>query len=410
MNRRVVITGMGAVTPLGNDIKSFWEAIKNGVCGIGPITAYDTSDSKVKLAAEVKIDPSKYLSPAEIKKMDSFTVLAMIAANEAIKDSGISCENADPDRCGVLVSSGIGGISTIIREHSKSLEKGYDRVSPFFIPMSIINMASGRIAINTGFHGQASSVVTACAGSANAVGDAMRMIRHGYLDAVICGGTESAVLPLTIGGFTSMKALCETDDPSRASIPFDLERSGFVLGEGAGILVLEELEHAKRRGANIYAEVCGYGVTCDAYHITAPEPTGKYGAEAMRLAISDAGISCGDIDYINAHGTSTPLNDKCETLAVKTTFGEHAKKLKISSTKSMTGHLLGAAGAVETIICALAAKDGFIPATINYKVPDPECDLDIVPNEGISRSVKYAMSNSFGFGGHNVSLVISRFD
>lgn len=410
MNRRVVITGMGAVTPLGNDIKSFWDSIKRGDCGIGPITAYDTSNTKVKLAAEVKIDPSEYLSPADIKKMDNFTILAIIAANEALNDSGINSENADPNRCGVIVSSGIGGISTIIREHNRSLEKGADRVSPFFIPMSIVNMAAGRIAINTGFHGQASAVVTACAGSANAVGDAMRMIRHGYLDAVICGGTESAVMPLTIGGFTSMRALCETDDPNRASIPFDLERNGFVMGEGAGILVLEELEHAQRRGAKIYAEVSGYGVTCDAFHITAPEPTGKYGAEAMRLALSDAGIAPGDIDYINAHGTSTQLNDKGETQAVKDTFGKYATSVKISSTKSMTGHLLGASGAVETIICALAVKEGFIPATINYMVPDPECDLDVVPNVGLRQRLKYAMSNSFGFGGHNVSLVISHFD
>jgi 3-oxoacyl-[acyl-carrier-protein] synthase II len=398
------------VTPLGNNVKTFWDSIKKGVCGTGPITAYDTSETKVKLAAEVKIDPSEYLPPADIKKMDSFTVLAMIAANEALEDSGISCDNADPNRCGVLVSSGIGGIKTIIREYNKSLEKGYDRVSPFFIPMAIVNMASGRIAIKTGFHGQASAVVTACAGSANAIGEAMRMIRHGYLDAVVCGGTESAIMPLTIGGFTSMRALCETDDPGRASIPFDLERSGFVMGEGAGILVLEELEHAKRRGAKIYAEVSGYGVTCDAYHITAPEPTGEYGSEAMRLALMDAGIGPSDIDYINAHGTSTPLNDKGETQAVKATFGKYATRLKISSTKSMTGHLLGAAGAVETIICALAVKEGFIPATINYRVPDPECDLDIVPNAGLQQSVKYAMSNSFGFGGHNVSLVISHYD
>lgn len=410
MNRRVVITGIGAVTPLGNDIQSFWDSIKKGACGISPITAYDTSETRVKLAAEVKIDVSKYIPQTEAKKMDGFTILAMIAADEAIKDSGLTGENTDTNRCGVIVSSGIGGISTILREHTRGMERGYDRVSPFFIPMSIVNMASGRIAIDYGFHGCASAVVTACAGSANAVGDAMRMIRHGYLDAVVCGGTESAIMPLTIGGFTSMRALTETDDPTRASIPFDMERSGFVMGEGAGILVLEDLENAKRRGAKIYAEITGYGVTCDAYHITAPEPTGKYGAEAMKQALADSGLEPQDVDYINAHGTSTPLNDKGETTAVKTAFGEHAKKLKISSTKSMTGHLLGAAGAVETIICALAVKDGFIPATINYKVPDPECDLDIVPNIGINKSIRHAMTNSFGFGGHNVSLIISRFD
>jgi 3-oxoacyl-[acyl-carrier-protein] synthase II len=410
MNRRVAITGIGTVNPLGNDKDIFWESLKKGVCGIGPITTYDTSESKVKLAAEVKIDITDYYTPIEARKHDRFTILACIAAAEALKDSGITAENTDFNRCGVIVSSGIGGITTITQEQMKGVEKGFDRVSPFFIPMSIANMAAGRIAIESGFHGYASCVVTACAGSANSIGDAMRLIRHGYLDAALCGGTESAVMPLAIGGFTSMKAVTQSNDPNRASIPFDLERSGFVLGEGAGIVMLEELEHAQNRGANIYAVLSGYSTTCDAYHITAPDPTCKYWISAMREAIEDAGLKPEDIDYINAHGTSTLPNDKCETLAVKGLFGERAKDIPMSSTKSMTGHLLGAAGAVETIICALAVKEGFVPATINYKVPDPECDLDIVPNIGRYQSVRHVITNSFGFGGHNASLVISRYE
>ncbi|NLO47402.1 MAG: beta-ketoacyl-ACP synthase II [Clostridiales bacterium] len=410
MNRRVAITGIGTVNPLGNEKKSFWASLQKGVCGIGPITTYDTSQSKVTLAAEVKIEVTDYYTSVEARKLDRFTLLASIAAAEALKDSELTTENIDFNRCGVIVSSGIGGITTIAQEQMRGIEKGFDRVSPFFIPMSIANMAAGRIAIESGFHGYASCIVTACAGSANAIGDAMRQIRHGYLDAVLCGGTESAVMPLAIGGFTSMKAVSQSSDPNRASIPFDLERNGFVLGEGAGIIMLEELEHAKERGANIYAVLSGYGTTCDAYHITAPDPTCKYWIKTMRDAITDAGLKTEDIGYINAHGTSTPPNDKCETLAVKGLFGENAKDVPMSSTKSMTGHLLGAAGAVETIICALAVKEGFIPATINHKVFDPECDLDIVPNTGRYQSIKHAMTNSFGFGGHNASLVISRYE
>jgi 3-oxoacyl-[acyl-carrier-protein] synthase II len=295
MNRRVAITGIGTVNPLGNNCKTFWEAIRNGTCGIGPITAYDTSESKVKLAAEVKIEIADYYTPVESRKLDRFTLLACIAASEALSDSGITSENTDLDRCGVVVSSGIGGITTIAQEQMKGAEKGFDRVSPFFIPMSIANMAAGRIAIESAFHGYSSCVVTACAGAGNSIGDAMRLIRHGYLDAMLCGGTESAVMPLAVGGFTSMKAVTYSSDPNRASIPFDLERSGFVLGEGAGILMLEELEHAKNRGAKIYAELTGYGTTCDAYHITAPDPTSKYWVGSMQMAVSDAGLSLGDI-------------------------------------------------------------------------------------------------------------------
>ncbi|MDR1116704.1 MAG: beta-ketoacyl-ACP synthase II [Oscillospiraceae bacterium] len=410
LNRRVVITGMGALTPLGNDKDTFWASIRQGRCGIAPITLFDTSNHKAKLAAEVKVDGSDYLPAGEVRKMDRFTMHAVIAADEALRDSGITGENADPGRCGVIVASGIGGLGTIEREQMRGTEKGFDRVSPYFIPMSISNMAAGRISISSGFRGHSEAVVTACAGGVNAIGDAMRMIRHGYLDAVLCGGAEGCITPLAIGGFTSMKALSESGDPNRASIPFDLDRDGFVMGEGAGILMLEELEHARKRGAKIYAEVTGYAATCDAYHITAPDPTGQGGADAMRLAVEDAGLRSEDIGYINAHGTSTPLNDKGETLAVKKVFGDKAYGIPISSTKSMTGHLLGAAGAIEAIICAYAVKDGFIPATINYEKPDPDCDLDIVPNVGRSAPVKHAMSNSLGFGGHNASIIISRYD
>ena len=410
MNRRVVITGMGAVTPVGNDVKSFWKNVQAGVCGIAPITLYDTSGQKVKLAGEVKGDIGDDISPAEKRKMDRFTLLACAAANEALRDSGITPDNADMTRCGVMVSSGIGGLGTIEREQVKGVEKGFDRVSPFFIPMTIVNMAAGRIAIQSGFQGYSASVVTACAGGSNAIGDTFRMIRHGYLDAVLCGGAEGCVTPLAIGGFTSMKALSNAEDIDRASIPFDKERSGFVLGEGAGILMLEELTHAQKRGAKIYAEVTGYGATCDAYHITAPKPNGEGGAEAMRMAIQDAGLMPADIDYINAHGTSTNLNDKGEAAAIHEVFGERAGCIPVSSTKSMTGHLLGAAGAAEAIVCALSVQNDYVHENINYKEPDPECELDIVTGGGRKTTLCHALSNSLGFGGHNAALVISKFE
>lgn len=406
--RRVVITGMGAVSPLGNSIDELWSNVKAGKCGIREITRYDTSDMKVKVAAEVDLEPKEHLHGSESKNMDRFALYALVAGRQAYYDSGITAENTNLDRCGTLVSSGIGGLPKIVQEQLRGMEKGFDRVSPFFIPMSISNMAAGRLAIEVGFRGYCTSIVTACASGANAIGDAMRMIRHGYLDAALCGGTESSVIPLAIGGFTSMRALHQGDDPNRASIPFDAERSGFVLGEGAGVIMLEEYEHAKARGAHIYAEITGYGTTCDAHHITAPDPEGYGAALAMKLALEDAGIAPSDMSYINAHGTSTELNDKAETVAVKAAFGDAAKQIPISSTKSMTGHLLGAAGGIESIICIKAVQDGFIPATINYKTPDPECDLDVVPNVGRAAALTHAMTNSLGFGGHNASIIFSK--
>ncbi len=409
--RRVVITGVGTVNPTGNTAAESWAAIRAGVCGIGPITHYDTSDMKVKLAGEVKnIDLAEKLGKREAKKMDRFTQLALVAADEAMADSGLDREQEDLTRCGVICSSGIGGFETVGDAYQRGSTRGYDASSPFMIPMIISNMAAGHMAIRYGFQGRCTCVVTACAGGTNAVGDAFRHIRDGYGDVMLCGGTEAAITPLAMGGFTAMKALCDSTDPQRASIPFDAERSGFVMGEGAGILVLEEYEHAKRRGAKIYAEVAGYGANCDAYHITAPAPGGAGGAACMKLALEDAGLAPETVDYINAHGTSTPMNDACETAAIHTVFGEHAKELMVSSTKSMTGHLLGAAGAVEAILTALALRDGFVPATIGYQTPDPACDLDIVPNEGRTAEIKVALSNSLGFGGHNAAVVLKKWE
>ena len=409
--RRVVITGAGAITPIGHTAAESWQAVRGGVCGVAPISAFDAADMKVKLAAEVKdYAPEAFLDKKEAKHMDRFTQFAVIAAREALRDAGFSAENADPDRCGVIVSSGIGGLQDTEEQHDRGRERGFDRVSPFYIPMAICNMAAGRVAIEAGFRGMCSCPVTACAGGTYAVGDAFHYIRDGYADAMLCGGSESAVTPLAVGGFTSMKALTAAEDPNRASIPFDAERSGFVLGEGAAVLLLEELEHAKARGAKIYAEVVGYGATCDAYHMTAPLPDGSGGAKAMAMALRDADARPEDVDYINAHGTSTHLNDAGETAAVKAVFGPHAAKLAVSSTKSMTGHMLGAAGAVEAMFCAFALHDGFIPATINYQVPDPECDLDVVPNVGREAPLRYALSNSLGFGGHNGSILLKKWE
>ena len=407
--RRVVVTGLGAITPIGNNVKDMWEAVQNGVCGIAPITLYPTENRKVKLAGEVKnYQPEDYMEKREARKMDRFTQFAMIAADEAIKDSDMDLEECDMDRCGIIVSSGIGGLSTIQNEDCKGYEKGYDRVSPHFIPMSISNMAAGQIAIKYGFHGMASCVVTACAGGTNAIGDAFRHIRDGYAEVMLAGGCEASITELGIGGFTSLKALNETEDMNRASIPFDKERNGFVMGEGAGILILEEYEHAKKRNAKIYCEMAGYGANCDAHHITAPLEDGSMAAKCMRLAMEDAGIKESDIQYINAHGTSTIMNDQCETEAVKKAYGKWAYELMISSTKSMTGHLLGASGAVEGIITVLSVKNNYVPATINYKVPDEKCDLDIVPNQGRKVTVNAAMSNSLGFGGHNASIIFKK--
>ena len=404
--RRVVITGLGAVTPVGLTAAESWQAVRSGVCGIGPITQFDASSQKVSLAAEVKgFDPDALLGKQEAKRMGRFTQFAMVSAREALADSGLNTEAEDLDRCGVIVSSGIGGLSITEAEHDRGLARGWDRVSPFYIPTAICNMAAGQIAIDTGFRGMCTCPVTACAGGTNAVGDAFH-----YADVMLCGGTEAAVTPLAIGGFTSMKALSQATDPNRASIPFDAERSGFVLGEGAAILVLEELQHALDRGAHIYAEFVGYGATCDAYHMTAPRPDGSGGAKAMAMAIADAGIMPDQVDYINAHGTSTHLNDAGETAAVKMVFGDHARKLSMSSTKSMTGHMLGAAGAVEAMFTALSLRDGYMPATIHYSVPDPECDLDVVPNEGREAQLRYALSNSLGFGGHNGSILLKKWE
>ena len=409
--RRVVITGLGAVTPVGLTASESWQAVKDGVCGIAPITQFDPTGMKVHLAAEVKgFEPANCMTKPEAKHMGRFTQFAVACAKEALADAAFDPAQADLDRCGVIISSGIGGLSITESEHDRGKEKGWDRVSPFYIPMGICNMAAGQVAILSGFKGMCSCPVTACAGGTNAVGDAFHYIRDGYADAMLCGGTEASVTPLAIGGFTSMKALTQAEDPARASIPFDAERSGFVLGEGAGMLLLEELDHALARGARIYAEVVGYGATCDAYHMTAPRPDGSGGAKAMALALADGGAVPEDVDYINAHGTSTHLNDAGETAAVKTVFGSHAYKLAMSSTKSMTGHMLGAAGAVEAIFTALSLHDGFLPATIHYQTPDPECDLDVVPNEGRSVEIRYAMSNSLGFGGHNGSLLMKKWE
>lgn len=407
--RRVVVTGIGAVTPIGNTVAEMWEGIKEGRCGIAEITRYDATDRKVKLAAEVKNLPLEELvDKHDLRKMDLFSAYGLVAADQAVADAGISFEGEE-DRCAVIVSSGIGGITTITKEHDKGNEKGFDRVSPYLIPSAISNMAAGRIAIKHNLQGMCTCPVTACAGGTNAVGDAFRHIRDGYADVALCGGAESCVNELVIGGFTTSKALCQAEDPMRASIPFDKERCGFVLGEGAGILVLEELEHALKRNAKIYAEVVGYASNCDAHHITAPLEDGSGASRCMKLAMADAGIEPENIGYINAHGTSTPMNDKVETLAVKNAFGEAASKVMMSSTKSMTGHLLGASGAVEAIITTLAVKEEYIPATINYKVQDELCDLDIVANEGRNCQIEYAMSNSLGFGGHNASLIIKKY-
>jgi 3-oxoacyl-[acyl-carrier-protein] synthase II len=402
---------MGTVNPIGNSVQESWENAKKGVCGIGPITKFDTTDFNVKLAGEVKdLDVEGILGKKEAKRMDRFTQLAMIAAKEAVSDSGLEFDKEDTSQCGCIVSSGIGGLSTIETEHTKGMEKGFGRVSPFFIPMCISNMAAGQIAIAYGLHGMCTCVVTACASSNNAIGDAFRHIRDGYATIMVCGGAEGCITELGIGGFASMKALNTTDDATRASIPFDKERNGFVMGEGAGILVLEEYEHAIARGAKIYGEIAGYGSNCDAYHITAPNPEGTGGAACMKLALSDAGMQPEDIDYINAHGTSTHLNDSGETKAIRLAFGEWADHLMVSSTKSMTGHLLGGAGAVEAIFTTLAVREDFVPATVNYRVQDEECDLDIVPNEGRNTKVRAAVSNALGFGGHNASIVIRKVE
>ena len=409
--RRVVITGLGAVSPIGNDVNTVWNSIEQGVCGIAPITHFDTSDYKVKLAGEVKdLDMEAYFSKRDLKFNDRFTQFARIASKQAMEDAGFEKDPKDAMRFGCMIGSGIGGIDTI-EQASKTLEdRGPSRVSPFFIPMSLANLAAGQVAIDWGLKGATSCVVTACAAASNAIGEAFHRIRDGYEDVMLTGGSEAAITPLAIAGFQSMRALHTGDDVNRASIPFDADRSGFVMGEGAGALVLEELEHAKARGAKIYAEIVGYGASCDAHHITAPLDDGSGGAQAMVQAIEDAKIVPEAIDYINAHGTSTPLNDKTETAAVKAAFKEHAYQLAMSSTKSNTGHLLGASGAIEAIISIKALQNGLIPPTIHYQNPDAQCDLDIVANTPRKQDIQYAMSNSLGFGGHNASLIFKKWE
>ena len=410
MDRRVVVTGMGAITPIGNNVEEYWKGLQDGKCGIDTITAFDISDFKVKLAGEVKnYNPEDYFDKRTARRMDKFAQFAIISAREAMKDSGMTEENINFEKVGVFIGSGMGGLETIEKELNVCFEKGYDKISPMYIPMVISNMATGNVAIDLGLKGESFSIATACASATHSIGEAYRTIKYGYQDAVFTGGTEASITKSGIAGFTNIKALTQTTDKNRASIPFDKERSGFVMGEGAGVLVLEELEHAKKRGAKIYAEIVGYGASSDAYHITSPAPGGEGGARAMVNAIKDAKIEPKDITYINAHGTSTHLNDTCETSAIKIALGESCKTVMVSSTKGNTGHLLGAAGAVEAIACVKAVQDDFVPPTINYKVPDEECDLDIVPNKGRNVKVEYAMSNSLGFGGHNSSIIFKKY-
>lgn len=409
--KRVVITGIGAVTPVGNNAGEFWTAVKKGECGVDLVTAFDTENYKCKIAAEVKdFNAEDYIDKKEARKMDRYTQFGVVAASEAFEMSGLKMDEEDPWRIGVITGSGIGGMATLEDQSKMLLERGPGRVSPFFVPMMISNILAAQVAIKYGLRGANENVVAACASGTNAIGNAYNIIKRGECDAILAGGAEAAITPLSFAGFCSMKAMStNNDDPKSASRPFDAERDGFVMGEGAGFLMLEELEHAKKRGANIICEVVGYGITNDAYHITSPIPGGEGGAKAMELAIKSAGLEPKDIDYINAHGTSTKYNDSFETQAIKSVFGDAAKDVMVSSTKSMTGHLLGAAGGIEAIVCAMALKDGFVPATINYKTPDPECDLDIVPNEGREKDIEYAMSNSLGFGGHNSCIVLKKY-
>ncbi len=406
MNRRVVVTGMGAITPIGNNVEDFFNNIQAGVCGIDYIKSFDTEGFQVKLAAEVKdFDPKNYMDAKDARRMDRFSQFSVAAAKEALEDSGIDLDRINRDRFGVIVGSGIGSIGLIEKETKTLLEKGPKRINPLFIPMTITNMAAGNIAIQFGANGVCTNVVTACATGSHSIGEAYRSIKHGYSDVILAGGTEGAITPLGVAGFSALTALSTSTDPLRASIPFDKERDGFVMGEGAGIMLLEEYEQAVARGAKIYAEVVGYGATCDAFHITAPSPDGEGGAKAMTQAMEEAGITAREISYINAHGTSTPTNDRIETTAIKLAMGEEAYRIPVSSTKSMIGHLLGAAGAVEAIVCLKAMEKSFVPATIGLKVGDEECDLDYVANVGRTSRLNYTMSNSLGFGGHNATLL-----
>jgi 3-oxoacyl-[acyl-carrier-protein] synthase II len=409
---RVVITGMGAITPLGNDVETFWRNVVAGRSGVGPITLFDASAMKTRIAAEVKgFDPEAWFGRKEARRMDRYAQFALAATQQALQDARLDPAHVDRERVGVILGTGIGGIGALVQGVETLMTRGPDRISPFMVPMMLADTAPGLIAIAYGFRGPNMAVVTACASGTNAIGEAMHLIRRGDADVVIAGGAEAAILPVAVAAFNVMGAIStRNEEPERASRPFDRTRDGFVMGEGAGILILERLEHARARGARIYAEVVGYGTSADAYHITAPLENGEGAALAMRQALADAGLSPRDIDYINAHGTSTPLNDKSETQAIKAVFGEAAYDVPISSTKSMIGHLLGAAGAVEAIVCIRAITDGVIPPTINYEHPDPECDLDYVPNVARRRPVRTAMSNSFGFGGHNACVIFRRYE
>ncbi len=411
MKRRVVVTGLGLITSVGNDVESSWSAILRGESGADYIKKFDTEDFSVKFACEVKdFDPLDYLDKKEARRMGAFTHFAIAAADEAMKHSGIEINDANSEMSGTYIGSGIGDFWAIEREHDKLLEQGPGRVSPFFIPSAIVNLAAGNVSIRHGLKGPNTATATACSAGAHAIGDSFRMIERGDADLMICGGAESAITPMSVAGFASMRALStRNDEPKLASRPFDAQRDGFVIGEGAGLIVLEELESAKKRGAKIYAEIVGYGMSGDAFHITAPDETGSGPRRVMQKALKDAGIEPEKIGYINAHGTSTPYNDKFETLAIKLAFGEHAKKLAVSSTKSSTGHALGAAGGIEAVFSILAIHEKTLPPTINYEFPDPECDLDYVPNEAREQEIEYALSNSFGFGGTNACLIFKRF-
>ena len=412
MKKRVVITGLGVISPVGNEVESFWQSLKDGQGGVGPITSFDAKEFDSRIAAEVKnFNPINYgISLKDVKRTAKFVQYAVAAAKQAIESSGLDLDKEDRNRIGVIIGSGIGSLHTIEEEHKVYLNKGPSRLSPFLIPMLIVNEASGLVAIIHGLKGPNSCVATACASGSHAIGEAYRTILYGDSDVMVTGGTESCIVPTAVGGFCALKALStRNNEPGKASRPFDLERDGFIMAEGSGLVVMETLEHAKKRNANIIAEIVGFGMTCDAFHITAPDPEGEGAGAAMSIALKDAGMNPEDVDYINAHGTSTKLNDKIETLSMKRAFGPYSKKVMVSSTKSMTGHLLGAAGGVEFVVCCMAIKDGVVPPTINYEHPDPDCDLDYVPNVARKASVRACMSNSLGFGGHNASLIVKKF-
>lgn len=411
MRNRVVVTGMGAITPIGNSVDEFWNGLKEKKVGIGPISVFDTTDYKVKLAAEVKgFEGKNYMDPKTAKRMERFSQFAVAASKEALEDAGINMEKEEPYRVGVCIGSGIGSLQSIEREYKKLLDKGPNRVNPLLVPLMIGNMAAGNVAIQFGLKGKCFNVVTACATGTHSIGEAFRSIQYGEADVMVAGGTEASITPLSIAGFAALTALSTSEDPLRASIPFDKERNGFVMGEGAGVVVLESLEHAKARGAKIYGELVGYGATCDAYHITSPAEDGSGAAKAMEVAIKDAGIKPEDIDYVNAHGTGTHHNDLFETKAIKLALGQHAYEVSVNSTKSMVGHLLGAAGGVEFITCVKSIEEGFVHATAGLETEDEDCDLNYTKGEGVHKEIQYAISNSLGFGGHNASLVVKKFE